>query len=89
MLIWTPLKDLETFDAFVSRLEAGRPASLAVVELRLRPLDDPMRLNGCALVLVDAPDVSASALRAAGWIAQTLGAEGARARVERLAGAAT
>jgi 23S rRNA (adenine2030-N6)-methyltransferase len=89
-LIWTPLKDLETFDSFLGRLEAGRPASLQAVQVRLRPLSDPMRLNGCALVLVDLPDILTEAQAAASWIATTLGeGAGGSFRVERLAGVAT
>nr|WP_174301339.1 23S rRNA (adenine(2030)-N(6))-methyltransferase RlmJ [Caulobacter sp. S45] len=88
-LIWTPLKDLETFDAFLDSLERAGPASLVVAQARLRPLDDPMRMNGCAVVLVDAPDVEAEARAVCGWVAAQLGGPGGGVRVERLAGAAT
>ena len=88
-LIWTPLKDLETFDAFLGRLEAARPASLVAAQVRLRPLRDPMRMNGCAVVLVDAPELAAEAEAAGGWIARHLGEPGAAVRMERLAGPAT
>ncbi|MGC1304789.1 MAG: 23S rRNA (adenine(2030)-N(6))-methyltransferase RlmJ [Caulobacteraceae bacterium] len=85
-LIWLPLKDLETFDAFLSRLEAQEPASLCAAQVRVRPLDDPMRMNGCALVAVNLPDVDAQAREACGWVAGRLGGPGALGRVERLAG---
>ncbi len=88
-LIWTPLKDLETFDAFLDALERTGPASLVAAQARLRPLDDPMRMNGCAVVLVDAPDVDAEAQAVCGWVTAHLGGPGGGARVERLAGAAT
>ncbi len=57
-LIWLPLKDLETFDAFLRHLERdiANVPDIAVAELRLRPLLNPMRMNGCALVAVNAPD---------------------------------
>ena len=84
-LIWTPLKDLETFDAFLARLEAARPTSLIAAQVRLRPLNDPTRMNGCAVVLVDLPDVTDAARAACGWIAARLGDTGAVARVDRLA----
>ena len=84
-LIWTPLKDLETFDAFLGQLEEARPASLVVAQVRLRPLIDPMRMNGCAMVLVDAPDLDAEAHAAGGWIAARLGEAGASFRLARLA----
>jgi 23S rRNA (adenine2030-N6)-methyltransferase len=56
ILIWLPLKDLETFDAFLRDLEdaVGR-TPLLIAECRIRPLDDPMRMNGCALALINAP----------------------------------
>ena len=88
-LVWTPLKDLETFDAFLGALEATRPHSLVAAQARLRPLDDPMRMNGCAMVLIDAPDLAAQAEAVCGWAATRLGGTGARARVDRLIGAAT
>ncbi len=85
-LIWTPLKDLETFDAFLDALERTSPASLVVTQARLRPLDDPMRMNGCAVVLVDAPDLDAEAQAVCTWAAAHLGGPGGGARVERLVG---
>ena len=88
-LVWTPLKDLETFDAFLGALEAVRPQSLVAAQARLRPLDDPLRMNGCAMVLVDAPDLTAQAEEVCDWAARRLGGAGARAKVDRLIGAAT
>ena len=88
-LIWTPLKDLETFDAFLTALEATGPASLVAAQARLGPLDDPMQMNGCAVVLVDAPDVTAEAQAVCDWVAARLGGAGGLGRVERLAGGAT
>jgi 23S rRNA (adenine2030-N6)-methyltransferase len=80
-LVWTPLKDLETFDAFLGRLEAARPRRLVALEVRLRPLDDPMRLNGCAMVMVDGPDIFDAALSAGRWVADHLGEDGRGARL--------
>ena len=88
-LIWTPLKDLETFDAFLAALEATGPASLVAAQARLRPLDDPMQMNGCAVVLVDAPDLDAAAQALCTWVAARLGGADGLGRVERLAGGAT
>ena len=68
-MIWTPLKDLETFDAFLDGLERMGPANLVAAQARLRPLDDPMRMNGCAVVLVDAPDLEAEARAVCAWVA--------------------
>ena len=50
--VWLPIKDLATFDGFLGDVEdatMGRPVLAA--EVRLRPLTDPMRLNGCAMVV--------------------------------------
>ncbi len=85
-LIWTPLKDLETFDAFLDALERAQPASLVVAQARLRPLDDPMRMNSCAVVLVDAPELDAEAQAVCAWVAAHLGGPGGGARVERMVG---
>lgn len=79
VMIWLPIKDLETFDAFVRRAEEIRPVRVA--EVRLRSLLDPMRMNGCALVLAAAPeglDLDLAAI--CEWTASRLG-EGGRARL--------
>ena len=58
-LIWVPLKDLETFDRLLRRLEdSGAPdvMSIEVAQLRLRALSNPMKMNGCALILIGADD---------------------------------
>ncbi len=62
-LVWLPLKDLETWDAFLRHLERellegdlGRAPDILAAELRLRPLTNPMKMNGCALVAINAPD---------------------------------
>ncbi|HTK35710.1 MAG TPA: 23S rRNA (adenine(2030)-N(6))-methyltransferase RlmJ [Caulobacteraceae bacterium] len=87
-VIWTPLKDLETFDAFLGGLlDAGAENGL-VVEARLKPLDDPLRMNGCALVILADPGVATSmfapARAIADWIVTRLGDAGGEARVEPL-----
>jgi 23S rRNA (adenine2030-N6)-methyltransferase len=84
ILIWTPLKDLETFDGFLRRLEGiGRPTLIA--ETRLRPLTDPMAMNGCALALINpSPGIEQSLAAICGWIAETLGDPGGEGRVWNL-----
>ncbi len=63
-LVWLPLKDLETFDAFLRHLEREiNEARVLVSELRLRPLWNPMKMNGCALVAVNAPEAFDDQLR--------------------------
>jgi 23S rRNA (adenine2030-N6)-methyltransferase len=76
-LVWLPLKDLETFDGFLRDMEDALQAPALVAETRMRPLTDPMKMNGCALVLVGAPAGMAEHLEAiCGWTAQTLGERG-------------
>lgn len=80
--IWTPLKDLETFDGFLRRLVPAGPALVA--EARLRPLTNPMKMNGCAMVVLGAsPAIEAAAHEICGWTAATLGGPGAKAEVWR------
>ncbi|MCR5880895.1 23S rRNA (adenine(2030)-N(6))-methyltransferase RlmJ [Phenylobacterium sp. J367] len=84
VMIWLPLKDLETFDAFLRDLEDAVAAPLLVAETRMRPLTDPMKMNGCALVFVGAPEGLAPELEAiCGWTARALGDSG-EARVYTL-----
>lgn len=81
LAIWLPIKDLETFDAFLRSMEAAADP-LLVAELRLRPLTDPMKMNGCAMVMVSAPaSVADAAAQAGDWIASRLGEAGGRSRV--------
>jgi 23S rRNA (adenine2030-N6)-methyltransferase len=82
--IWTPLKDLETLDAFLRGLEALDLDDVVIAEVRLRPLSDPMKMNGCAMVLINAPDVREEAAQICDWIAATLGEKGGRGQVFRL-----
>jgi 23S rRNA (adenine2030-N6)-methyltransferase len=83
LLVWLPLKDLETFDGFLRNLEDAVSAPILVAETRMRPLNDPLKMNGCALVSVGGTDGLAPMLEAiCGWTAQTLG-DGGGARVYR------
>jgi 23S rRNA (adenine2030-N6)-methyltransferase len=76
-LVWLPLKDLETFDAFLRDLEDATQAPVLVAETRMRPLADPLRMNGCALVLAGPEPGLAPTLEAVcGWTARTLGEDG-------------
>ncbi|WP_091740049.1 23S rRNA (adenine(2030)-N(6))-methyltransferase RlmJ [Phenylobacterium immobile] len=81
-LIWLPLKDLATFDAFLRDIEDVSD-DLLVCETRIRPLTDPLKMNGCALVLVGGPPGMESICKEVGdWIAANLG-EAGEARVYR------
>lgn len=55
LAIWTPLKDLETLDAFLRDLKARTRTEILVSEVRMRPLTDPMKMNGSAMVIVRPP----------------------------------
>ncbi|MEO8926420.1 MAG: 23S rRNA (adenine(2030)-N(6))-methyltransferase RlmJ [Caulobacteraceae bacterium] len=81
--LWAPIKDLAAFDALLAGVEdAAGAAPILVAETRLRPLADPMAMNGCAMVVVNPPpDLADPALAAAQWIAHELGEEGALGRV--------
>jgi 23S rRNA (adenine2030-N6)-methyltransferase len=80
--VWTPLKDMETFDGFLRRLDQAGVKRALVAEARLRPLTDPMRMNGCAVVVLNPPPgAEAAANEVCGWVAATLGGEGGRAEV--------
>ena len=83
-LVWLPIKDLETFDGFLRDLEDGLDRPALVAETRMRPLTDPMRMNGCALVLVGVTPGMAEPLEAiGGWTATALG-DGGLARVRQI-----
>ena len=87
LLAWTPLKDLETLDAFVRRLEDAGLEDTLINETRLRRLTDPMRLNGCVLAVIGAPDGAAGDLQAiSDWVARTLGEPGGSAKTWRAGG---
>lgn len=75
-LVWLPIKDLETLDSFLRDLEDEVAAPMLVAEARVRPLSDPMKMNGCALVLVDGPDLAAPFAAICGWVAEALGTGG-------------
>jgi 23S rRNA (adenine2030-N6)-methyltransferase len=91
-LVWLPLKDLETWDAFLRHLErdliedeAAHQPEILAAELRLRPLTNPMKMNGCALVAVNAPDGFEAQLEAiAADVVTVFGEAGGRAVVRRL-----
>ena len=81
--IWTPIKDLETFDGFLRRL--GGVGPVLVCEARLRPLTNPMTMNGCAMVVVNPPaGTDEAATEICDWVATRLGDAGAKGDVWRL-----
>jgi 23S rRNA (adenine2030-N6)-methyltransferase len=84
-LIWTPLKDLETLDRLARELEALGPSRGLVAEVRLQPLTDPLKMNGCAVVALNPPPGLESPLETAcAWVAARLGGPEASTRLWRL-----
>ncbi len=82
ILVWTPLKDLETFDRLLRSLEVADVPPTLVAEARMRPLSDPLRLNGCALLVVNPPQGLDADLRdACEWVVEALGDPGGEARL--------
>jgi 23S rRNA (adenine2030-N6)-methyltransferase len=82
VVIWTPLKDMETFDGFLRRLDQAGVKRVLVAEARLRPLTNPMKMNGCAVVVLNPPaGAETAAAEVCGWVADRLGEAGARAEV--------
>jgi 23S rRNA (adenine2030-N6)-methyltransferase len=73
--VWAPIKDLASFDSLSGEIEdAAGDRPVLIAQARLRPPDDPMRLNGCAMIIVNpAPALDVAAREAAGWIAKTFG----------------
>lgn len=85
VMVWVPLKDLETFDSLLRGIEALDPPPVLVAEVRLRPLRDPMRMNGCALLFINAPEGLEPPLReACGWVVGAVGEPGGESRSWRL-----
>ena len=81
--IWTPIKDMETFDGFLRRLGPAGPT--VVAEARLRPLLNPMKMNGCAMVVVNPPEgTDEAAAEICGWVVEHLGEQGGRSEIWRL-----
>ena len=81
--VWAPLKDLDGFDRLLGRIEALRPLPSTAVQLRLRPPKAPLRLNGCAMILVGGPDLGAEAEAVARAVAARCGEAGGGASLER------
>jgi len=81
-LVWLPLKDLETLDGFVRRIEAARLPEALVAEARMRRLDNPMKMNGCALVAFNAPAGFERDLQAISrFVVEQLGEPGGQAKL--------
>jgi 23S rRNA (adenine2030-N6)-methyltransferase len=60
-----------------------------VAEARLRPLANPMKMNGCAVVVLNPPaGAEAAATEICGWVTDELGEADARAEIWMTGGGA-
>lgn len=75
-LVWLPIKDLGTLDAFLCDLEDAGLGEGLVAEARLRPLNDPMKMNGCALVWLGPTALQPTLAAICGWVVEALGDSG-------------
>lgn len=84
--LWAPIKDLDGLDAFSIQVEdSARGAPVLAAEVRIRRLDDPMRLNGSALFVVNSPaPLLAEAREVVSFVTQALGEPGADGRAALL-----
>ena len=91
-LVLMPQTGPETFFQGISRVEPGHVCIVDRNGLRSqpywRPLLDPMRMNGCALVIANPTAGLEAPLReACEWVVAALGEAGGLARLWRLGGA--
>ena len=82
--IWVPLKDLETLDHLLRRLETLPEINGFVAQTRLQPLVNPMRMNGCAMIVLGKIDSLAFASAASERVAVLCGGDGACSRTTYL-----
>jgi 23S rRNA (adenine2030-N6)-methyltransferase len=84
-LLWYPIKARAPVAAFHGELAQGDIRRIAVAELLLRPDDDPERLNGCGLVIVNPPwQLTQTLAELLQWLRSRLAPQAGRARVETL-----
>jgi 23S rRNA (adenine2030-N6)-methyltransferase len=86
LAIWAPIKDLDSFYGLVETIRdaAGR-APVMLAQSRLRPLTNPMTMNGSAMIVLNPPaGVLEACDEISRWTAETLGERGALGRAEML-----
>ena len=84
VMIWYPIKDPSLSGAFVEHLEHTGPEKTLRAELFIRASDDPTRMSGCGLIVINPPFTLKDQLTDLfGWLKDILAHDtGARARVE-------
>jgi 23S rRNA (adenine2030-N6)-methyltransferase len=86
LAIWAPIKDLDGFYGLVEAVRdaAGR-APVLLAQSRLRPLTNPMTMNGSAMIVIHPPVGALEACDVISrWTAETIGEKGALGRAEIL-----
>jgi len=83
-VIWYPIKDPSVSGAVIDHLEHHGPEKTLRAELFIRASDDPTRMSGCGLIIINPPFTLHDQLTDLfGWLKDILAqGEGARARVE-------
>lgn len=86
LAIWAPIKDLAGLDALAGDVQdAASNTPVILAEARVRPLTNPMRMNGSAMILVGAPpEILPACDEISRWVAGNLGGEGALGRAQFL-----
>ncbi len=82
-MVWYPIKDPSISGAFVDQLEQTGPAKTLRAELFITASDDPTRMSGCGLIIINPPYTLPDQLQSLfTWLATRLAqGPGARARV--------
>ena len=84
--IWAPIKDLAGLDALAGEVcDAAGRSPVVLAQSRLRPLTNPMTMNGSAMILVGAPATMLEQCDdIARWVASEMGGPGGLGRAELL-----
>ena len=85
VIIWAPIKDLETLDHMLRGLETAPGLRGTAIQTRLRPPLNPMKMNGCAIILLHVSlAVREAAIAAAEAVARQCGDANASVVVTKL-----
>jgi 23S rRNA (adenine2030-N6)-methyltransferase len=86
-VLWHPIKDRAPVDGFHRALAESGIRRILAAELLIRPLDNPERLNGCGLIVVNPPwRLDSDIARLAAGLAGVFGGGEGASRVRELAG---
>lgn len=86
-MVWYPIKARPPVARFHQDVAAEGPPKTLVAELLIRPDDDPFRLNGCGLLVINPPWQLDEAMAAIlPWLAEVLAPETGGHRLEWLVG---